>query len=70
MDLIDFNSCDIKQFYAAIIGCIISSKTKEELNHIQLALDTRAEEFTGINDCLLKELQSNIFYKEDFISNS
>jgi hypothetical protein len=70
MDLIDFNSCDIKQFYATMMSCIISSKTKEELNCVQLAIDARAEDFTGISTCLLKELQSNVFYKEDFISKS
>lgn len=70
MDLIDFNFCDIKQFYTTMMSCIISSKTKEELNCVQLAIDTRAEDFTGVSTCLLKELQSNLFYKEDFISKS
>jgi hypothetical protein len=55
---------ELQVFYTEAMSKIIKAKNLDQLTEIQDLVNSKAKEFNENNNCLLIELQTNIFCKE------
>jgi len=60
----EINEYELQVFYTEAISKIIRAKNLDQLTEIQDLVNSKAKQFNENNNCLLIELQTNIFCKE------
>lgn len=60
----EINEYELRVFYSEAMSKIIRAKNLEQLTEIQDVVNSKSKEFNENNNCLLIELQTNIFCKE------